>query len=99
MAETAGQVRLLRFGNFEVDLRAGELRKAGVKLKFGGQPFQVRAVRFGAENVIAGIDRPYITVGKVGFGRAFGGGQMGRGIDNSLAVREEIRTGAPAASG
>jgi DNA-binding winged helix-turn-helix (wHTH) protein/Tol biopolymer transport system component len=44
MAETAGQVRLLRFGNFEVDLRAGELRKAGVKLKFGGQPFQVLTV-------------------------------------------------------
>jgi Tol biopolymer transport system component/DNA-binding winged helix-turn-helix (wHTH) protein len=41
MAETLGQVRLLRFGNFEVDLRAGELRKSGVKLKFGGQPFQV----------------------------------------------------------
>jgi Tol biopolymer transport system component/DNA-binding winged helix-turn-helix (wHTH) protein len=44
MAETAGQVRFLRFGNFEVDLRAGELRKAGVKLKFGGQPFQVLTV-------------------------------------------------------
>ena len=34
----------LRFGNFEVDLRAGELRKAGVKLKFGGQPFQVLTI-------------------------------------------------------
>src|ERR1700749_4473679 len=44
MAETEPQVRLLRFGNFEVDLRSGELRKAGVKLKFGGQPFQVLAI-------------------------------------------------------
>jgi hypothetical protein len=43
MAETARQLRLLRFGDFEVDLRSGELHKAGVKLKFGGQPFQVRA--------------------------------------------------------
>src|SRR6202000_2428796 len=41
MAETARQLRLLRFGDFEIDLRSGELRKAGVKLKFGGQPFQV----------------------------------------------------------
>jgi Tol biopolymer transport system component/DNA-binding winged helix-turn-helix (wHTH) protein len=33
----------VRFGNFEADLRSGELRKDGVKLKFGGQPFQVLA--------------------------------------------------------
>jgi Tol biopolymer transport system component/DNA-binding winged helix-turn-helix (wHTH) protein len=40
MAETVRQLRLLRFGDFEVDPRSGELHKAGVKLKFGGQPFQ-----------------------------------------------------------
>src|ERR1700749_4171488 len=44
MAETEPQVRLLRFGNFEVDLRSGELRKGGVKLRFGGQPFQVLSI-------------------------------------------------------
>ncbi len=44
MAETERQVRLLRFENFEVDLRTGELRKAGVKQKFGGQPFQVLSI-------------------------------------------------------
>jgi Tol biopolymer transport system component/DNA-binding winged helix-turn-helix (wHTH) protein len=44
MAETARQLRLLRFGDFEADLRSGELRKAGVKLKFGGQPFQVLSI-------------------------------------------------------
>src|SRR5277367_720295 len=44
MAETEPQLRLLRFGNFEVDLRSGELRKGGVKLKFGGQPFQVLTI-------------------------------------------------------
>lgn len=37
--ETAA--RFVRFGNFEVDLRSAELRKAGVKLKLTGQPFQV----------------------------------------------------------
>jgi Tol biopolymer transport system component/DNA-binding winged helix-turn-helix (wHTH) protein len=36
--------RLVRFGTFEVDLRAGELRKSGMKLKLTGQPFQVLAI-------------------------------------------------------
>ncbi len=36
--------RLIRFGTFEVDLVAGELRKSGVKLKLTGQPFQVLAI-------------------------------------------------------
>src|SRR5215469_16934512 len=34
---------ILRFGTFEVDLRAGELRKQGVKIKVREQPFQVLA--------------------------------------------------------
>ncbi len=33
--------RVLRFGIFEIDIRAGELRKNGVKLKLQEQPFQV----------------------------------------------------------
>ena len=33
-----------RFGDFEADLRSGELRKAGLKLKLTGQPFQVLAI-------------------------------------------------------
>ena len=44
MAETQSPPRLVRFGAFEADLRTGELRKDGVKLKFGGQPFQVLAI-------------------------------------------------------
>jgi DNA-binding winged helix-turn-helix (wHTH) protein/dipeptidyl aminopeptidase/acylaminoacyl peptidase len=36
--------RIVRFGVFEVDLQAGELRKAGLKLKLTGQPFQVFAI-------------------------------------------------------
>jgi Tol biopolymer transport system component/DNA-binding winged helix-turn-helix (wHTH) protein len=38
------QSRLVRFGAFEADVRTGELRKHGVKLKFSGQPFQVLAI-------------------------------------------------------
>jgi cholera toxin transcriptional activator len=36
--------RVLRFGVFEADLRAGELRKSGIKLRLTGQPFQVLAI-------------------------------------------------------
>jgi DNA-binding winged helix-turn-helix (wHTH) protein len=32
---------ILRFGTFEVDLRSGELRKQGVRVKLQDQPFQV----------------------------------------------------------
>src|SRR5712692_11871011 len=35
---------VIRFGPFEADLRAGELRKHGVKLKMVGQPFEVLAM-------------------------------------------------------
>ena len=34
-------VGIIRFGNFEVDIRSGELRRAGVKLKLSGQPFDI----------------------------------------------------------
>jgi len=37
-------VQVIRFATFEVDLRTGELRKGGVKLKLSGQPFQVLAI-------------------------------------------------------
>lgn len=34
-------LKTIRFGAFEVDLRAGELRKNGLKIKLQGQPIQV----------------------------------------------------------
>ncbi len=37
-------LKAVRFGPFEADLRAGELRKHGVKLKLVGQPFEVLAM-------------------------------------------------------
>ena len=37
----ADQARIVRFGLFEIDLRAGELRKNGIKIKLQEQPFQV----------------------------------------------------------
>src|SRR5271154_3313726 len=36
-------VRRLRFDSFELDVRAGELRKRGVRLRLQGQPLQVLA--------------------------------------------------------
>ncbi len=44
MEEAVHSPRLVRFGTFEVDLPAGEVRKGGVKLKLTGQPFQVLAI-------------------------------------------------------
>ena len=36
--------RVLRFGTFEVDLQAGELRKYGLKIKLQEQPFKILAM-------------------------------------------------------
>jgi DNA-binding winged helix-turn-helix (wHTH) protein len=44
MAEHSGSAELIRFGLFEADLEAGELRKNGLPLKVRGQPFDVLAV-------------------------------------------------------
>jgi Tol biopolymer transport system component/DNA-binding winged helix-turn-helix (wHTH) protein len=41
MAATSIQHQVIKFGVFEVDLAAGEVRKAGMKQKLAGQPFQV----------------------------------------------------------
>ncbi len=40
MPETQ-QGRLIRFGTFEVDPRAGELWKKGLRVKLQDQPFQI----------------------------------------------------------
>src|SRR5215470_6185101 len=39
-----GTSQVIRFATFEVDLRAQELRKSGVRLKLTGQAFQVLAI-------------------------------------------------------
>ena len=44
MGSTAAVARILHFGVFEVDLKACELRKHGLRLKLPEQPFQVLAV-------------------------------------------------------
>src|SRR5438132_1468269 len=41
MALESRSSRVLRFGTFEVDLRAGELRKQGVRIKLQEQTFHV----------------------------------------------------------
>ena len=43
MLAAAPVSRVLRFDGFELDVRAGELRKAGVKVRLQGQPIQVLA--------------------------------------------------------
>src|SRR5580693_250554 len=43
MLVAAPASRLLRFDSFELDVRAAELRKGGIKLRLQGQPIQVLA--------------------------------------------------------
>jgi Tol biopolymer transport system component/DNA-binding winged helix-turn-helix (wHTH) protein len=40
-SQSATSDGILRFGRFEVDARAGELRRDGIKIKLSGQPFDV----------------------------------------------------------
>jgi Tol biopolymer transport system component/DNA-binding winged helix-turn-helix (wHTH) protein len=44
MDEKTCSQRIVRFGAFEVDLRAGELRKHGLRIKLQEQPFQILAM-------------------------------------------------------
>lgn len=43
MPTSTPSTRVLRFVDFELDVRAGELRKHGSKLRLQGQPLQVLA--------------------------------------------------------
>ncbi|MDA1312836.1 MAG: winged helix-turn-helix domain-containing protein [Acidobacteria bacterium] len=43
MTDEAASPRVLRFGTFELDLAAGELRKNGRKVRLQDQPFQLLA--------------------------------------------------------
>ena len=55
MSVSAPAARVLRFDIFELDLRAGELRKRGVKLRLQGQPLEILAILLQrAGDVIAG---------------------------------------------
>src|SRR3954465_2233879 len=47
MGEPTSARQVVRFGVFEVDLRAGELRKKGVRIRLQEQPLQVLAVLLG----------------------------------------------------
>src|SRR5262245_32474895 len=44
MPNQVGTSQMIRFATFEVDLQTQELRKAGLRLKLSGQPFQVLAI-------------------------------------------------------
>ncbi len=44
MSTSTSTASVLRFGLFDLDVRAGELRKSGMKLRLQGQPLQVLAI-------------------------------------------------------
>src|SRR5437773_9259354 len=41
MQKESSSSQIIRFGTFELDVRAGELRKQGVKIKLQEQPFRI----------------------------------------------------------
>src|SRR5262249_46124406 len=43
MPSSSSPGQVVRFGVFEADLRSGELRKSGIRIKLHDQPFQVLA--------------------------------------------------------
>ena len=47
MPEATHPVKVIQFGVFEVDLRAGELRKQGLKIRLQEKPFQILAALLG----------------------------------------------------
>jgi Tol biopolymer transport system component/DNA-binding winged helix-turn-helix (wHTH) protein len=44
LPESSSKNGVIRFATFDLDLRSGELRKCGVRLKLSGQPFQVLTI-------------------------------------------------------
>src|SRR5579864_6106637 len=52
MAQPATNPRTVRFGLFELDLEARELRKSGVRIKLQEQPFQILAMLLERPGVI-----------------------------------------------
>src|SRR5262249_40593179 len=44
MLEPVPSVQVVRFGTYELDLRLGELRKNGIRVKLSGQPFQILVI-------------------------------------------------------
>jgi len=44
MSSPSAPVQVVRFGVFEVNLRSGELRKSGIKIKLHDQPFKILAM-------------------------------------------------------
>ena len=44
MGTSTASTRIIRFGVFEVDLNAAELRKGGLRVKLPEQPFQILTV-------------------------------------------------------
>jgi DNA-binding winged helix-turn-helix (wHTH) protein len=44
VGSSSKEVLVVQFGSFQADLRSGELRKAGIKIKLHAQPFQILAM-------------------------------------------------------
>src|ERR1700747_1332605 len=79
-----------RFGSFEVDLRSGELRKNGMRLRLSGQPFQVLAIL---------VDRPGEVVAREEFHSKLWPADtfvdFDHGLNNAVARIREVLDDSP----
>jgi hypothetical protein len=71
----------IRFGAFEVDLRAGELRKQSVKIKLQEQPFQILSMLLEHPGQVVTRVRP----------RLRGGGRLNKRRYRCLQLPCELR--------
>jgi DNA-binding response OmpR family regulator len=60
MSDQAVNPKSLRFGLFELDLVARELRKSGVRIKLQDQPFQILAMLLERPGEIVKIGRAHV---------------------------------------
>jgi TolB-like protein/DNA-binding winged helix-turn-helix (wHTH) protein/Tfp pilus assembly protein PilF len=79
MATAPSQDRVRRFGVFEVDLQAGELRKSGMRQKLADQPFQVLQIL---------LERPHEIVTRVEFRDRLW--PDGTSVDHDLALKKAV---------
>lgn len=92
MNQTAQPVQGYRFGAFEVDLRSGELRKGGIRLRVQEKPFQI---------LVALLERPGEVVGREEFHHRLWNGdifvEFDHNLNNAVArLREALADSADA---
>ena len=100
-----GNSHTRRFGVFELDLRAAELRRSGMKVKLHGQPFQVLSLLLEKPGEVVGREEmrkrlwPADTVGAAAREGAGQVGEVVRVVNLAMAVDEDHQLAAGGTEG